>query len=86
MTTKSISLTNDKMTPNRFGQWAGARRRVAWIIANLEAGKEVWIGTQTRQTKYTRKHIDMFKATRSGAYVQSGKSWLCIDFCRIIAQ
>lgn len=72
-------LTNDQMKPNRFARWAKARKRVSFIVSNLQAGKTVQITTYTKATRYTAKHINMFKATKSGAFVQSGKNWLCID-------
>jgi hypothetical protein len=37
----------------------------------------------TKVTKLTSKHIGMVKAAKNGAYVQSGKSWVCIDGCSI---
>ena len=86
LATKEIKLTNAAMDQNRFGRWANARRRISWIKSNLEAGREVYVCSQTRRSKYTKKHVDMFKATKSGAYVQSGKNWLCIDFNQIISQ
>lgn len=72
-------LTNEQMKPNRFVRWAKARKRIAFIVSNLEAGKTVQLTTYTKATRYTAKHKDMFKATKGGAYVQRGKSWDCID-------
>jgi len=72
-------MTNDQMKANRFARWANARKRIAFIVSNLQAGKTVQLTTYTKATRYTAKHIEMFKATKSGAFVQSGKNWLCID-------
>ena len=72
-------ITNDQMKPNRFARWANARKRVSFIVSNLNAGKTVQLTTYTKATRYNAKHINMFKATKFGAFVQSGKSWLCID-------
>ena len=83
LATKAIAMPDIKMTPNRFGRWAKARKLVAAIDAALAADKEVWVSTHTRHTKYTKKHAGMFVAKRSGAYVQTGKTWACIDFCTI---
>lgn len=79
-------MTNTEMKPNRFARWHLARKRIAFIRKHLAAGNTVAISTQTRAVHYTAKHINMFKATRSGAYVQRGKSWDCIDFCSVTAQ
>ena len=78
-----MTLTNEQMKPNRFLRWHKARKKIAAIKAHLSQGHTVQIGTMTHATNYKAKHIDMFKATRSGAYVQRGKSWDCIDFCKI---
>lgn len=76
---------NDKMTAGRFLRLHRSRRKVAWIVAHLEAGRSVQITTATRATRYTAKHVGMFKATKSGAYVQRGKAWDCFDFADVRA-
>ena len=73
------------MKPNRYLRWQTAKRRVAWIKDQIASGKTVQISTYTRATRYKAKHADMFKANATGAYVQAGKRWDCIDFCKIIA-
>lgn len=74
-------MTNAQMIANRFARFHRARRMVAFIVSNLEAGRGVQINTATRAVRYTKKaHATMFKATKSGAYVQRGKSWDCIDY------
>ena len=78
-------LTNAQMTAGRFAKWARARKKVAWIKAQLAAGKTVQITTYTRATRYTAKHAEMFKATKGGAYVQRGKAWDCFDGCDLRA-
>lgn len=78
-------LTNDQMIPNRFARWARARKMVAFIASNLEAGRTVYIQTSTKITKCDKRHASMFKATRSGAFMQRGKNWDCIDYCKITA-
>lgn len=74
-------MTNAEMIPNRYKRWADARTLVAKIRATLLADGVVIVGTCTKVTQYTRKHAQMFKATRNGAYVQRGKLWDCIDGC-----
>lgn len=78
-------LTNDQMKPNRFARWAKARKRINFILENLEAGRTVQIATYTKAVRYTAKHKEMFKATKTGAYVQRGKNWDCIDGCNVQA-
>jgi hypothetical protein len=42
------------------------KRRVAFITEHLNAGRMVQLTTYTKATRYTKKHINMFKATKSG--------------------
>ena len=79
-------IKNSDMKANRFYVWHKARRRVAAIVAHLEAGRTVYISTYTRSVKCTKKHAGMFKAARNGAYIQSGKRWDCIDGCKVTVQ
>lgn len=72
-------MTNDQMKAGRFARFQAAKRKVSWIVGHLEAGRTVQLTTYTRAVRYTRKHVGMFKATKSGAYVQRGKSWDCFD-------
>ncbi len=76
-------MTNDQMKPGRFLRWHRARRAAARISAHLSAGGRVVVGTYTRATVYTRRHADLFRATREGLYVRRGKGWDCIDHCAI---
>jgi hypothetical protein len=76
-------MKNSEMKANRFLIWHKARRRVAYIQSNLNLGRTVYLCTMTKATKLTSKHIDMVKAAKNGAFVQSGKSWVCIDGCSI---
>lgn len=78
-------MTNDEMKANRYLRWHNARQKVAWIKTHLAAGRTVCVTTYTKQTRYTAKHADMFRATKSGAYVQSGKNWLCFDGSKVSA-
>jgi hypothetical protein len=50
---------------------------------SMAEGRTVYLCTMTKATKLTSKHINMVKAAKNGAFVQSGKNWLCIDGCGI---
>ena len=76
----NMALTNSQMTANRYGRWAAARAKAAYIKRHLLAGRTVIMGSAIKQTKLTAKNIDMVKATKTGLYIQHGKSWLCYDF------
>jgi riboflavin synthase alpha subunit len=78
-------MTNDQMKAGRFVRWHVARRKVAFIQGHLAAGRTVYICTMTKATKLSAKHAGMVKATKSGAYMQAGKSWVCIDGCALKA-
>jgi hypothetical protein len=78
-------MTNEEMKPGRFARWHANRVLVAKINAALEAGQIVQLTTYTHATRYTKKHLGMFKATKSGAYVQRGKRWDCINGCKVTA-
>lgn len=78
-----MPLTNEQMVRNRFGRWARSRRIVGAITEALQAGGNVMLVTHTKATRYDRRHVAMFKATPTGAYVQRGKRWDCIDFAGI---
>jgi hypothetical protein len=79
-------MSNTDMKPRRFLRWHEARKRVAHIVNNLNAGRTVYLCTPMRAIKLTAKHADMLKATKTGAYVQMGKRWDCIDGCAIKVQ
>jgi len=78
-------MTNDQMKAGRFLRFYKARRRINFIRENLAAGNIVQITTSLKAVRYNKKHIDMFKATKTGAYVQRGKAWDCIDYCDVRA-
>lgn len=77
------ALSNDQMKPDRYLRWHRARRMVARIVETIDAGGMVTLTTYTRQTRYDRRHRDMFRATCNGAYVQRGKAWDCIDYVAV---
>ena len=78
-------MTNDQMKLGRFLRFHNARVLVAKIQAALEAGAIVQLTTYTKATRYKAQHAGMFKATKAGAWVQRGKSWDCIDGCKVTA-
>jgi hypothetical protein len=80
-----MSLANSQMIAGRFLRYARARKRVAWIKAQLVAGRIVQVTTYTKATRYSARHADMFRATKAGALVRRGKSWDCIDLCDLRA-
>lgn len=84
--TRGTEMTNDQMKANRFARWHKARKIIAWIAARHAEGRKVHIVTNTRRTVYGPKLAGMFKATKTGAYVQNGKSWVCIDYCTFQAE
>lgn len=83
-------LTNDQMKPNRFARLHSARKRLAFIRNNLAAGRDVYLCTYTKMTKFQPKHLAdldvFFKATKSGLYVARGRNWDSIDGCKLVAQ
>lgn len=70
-------------TPNRYGRWATARRLINTIVNHLETGGVVVISGYYKGTQYDLRHAGMFKATRTGAYVQRGNQWDCIDYSSV---
>jgi hypothetical protein len=75
-------MTNDEMKAGRFLKLAKGRKLMARMNAAWDRNGIVRIGTATRYTDFKAKHRDMIRLTKSGSiYTQSGKSWLCADFC-----
>jgi len=79
-------MSNADMKPRRFLRWHKARKRIAYIVDNLNAGRTVYLVTYGRAIKLTAKHVGILKATKTGAYIQMGKRWDCIDGCGINVQ
>lgn len=71
------------MQPNRFLQWQQYKKRFAEIHTHLKKGGTVLIPTCTKATLYRPEHTGMFKVTRSGLFVQRGKSFECLNFSTI---
>lgn len=78
-------MTNEQMKSGRFLALHKARRMFRFILANLDAGNTVSVTTYTRSVNYKPKHRAMFKIVGRDVLVQRGKSWDCINLCRITA-
>lgn len=78
-------MTNEQMKAGRYLAQHKARRMFRFIMANLDAGNSVSVTTYTRSVNYKPKHKDMFRLRGSDVLVQRGKSWDCINLCKITA-
>jgi hypothetical protein len=76
-------MTNDQMKPERYLKWHNYRRRLARIQATLAAGGVVQVVGYGKVLEADRRHAAMFKATRTGVYLQRGKAWDCLNFSLI---
>lgn len=82
-----MALTNQEMIAGRFAKWATARRKMAFIQAQIAAGRTVYITTMTKSTKITAKHLSALRVTKFGGLeLQSGKGWLDCNWCQIAAR
>ncbi len=79
------ALPNDKMTANRFATWAMHRRKLAFILENLAAGRTVAVTNHVKSYRYGATHASAFSADRTGVYVKQGKSRLCINGNKVSA-
>ena len=66
-----------------YARWASSKRIVAAITTHLASGGEVVLSTAMRHVICRANHAGMFKATSSGAFIQRGKGWDCINGCKI---
>lgn len=71
-------MSNQQMKPGRYADWADCRKCVRWIQSELRAGRTIVVATYTKARQFDSRHVAMFKATRSGVFVQRGKQWDCI--------
>ena len=78
-------MTNEQMKAGRFLAIHKARRMFRFILANLDAGNSVSVTTCTRSVNYKPKHRAMFKIVGKDVLVRRGKSWDCINLCKITA-
>ena len=81
-----MALTNSQMIAGRFASWARARKIAAWVDARLSEGLTVYVQTHTRATKLSPKHRGIIYANKAGAWMKSGKSAVCVNYCKFTAQ
>lgn len=75
-------MDNSQMKAGRILKLQNGKRLYGSIVSHIRAGGAVNICTHLRTVKMTAKHAEMIKIGKSGSvYLQSGKSWNCIDFC-----
>lgn len=79
-------MKNSQMKAGRFLKWQDAKKKLGWINAHFDAGRNVYVCTYTRSTRFKPKHRGFFKANRNGVWVARGKSWDCIDGCKLVAR
>lgn len=77
-------MTNSEMKEGRFYKWHNYRKMIASIRQTLAADGVIQIVGYGRVLECDKRHVEMFKATKSGAYVQRGKSWDCLNFSKIV--
>lgn len=73
---------------------SAAKDMIDFINDNLAAGRTIYVSTYTRSVKVTAKTAkawadkghNLFKLSGNSAFMARGKSWDCIDFCKITAQ
>jgi hypothetical protein len=70
-------MTNDEMTPNRFGRWAYARQTHARIMDTFAKGGIVILCSYTKPIQYDARYVHLFEVRKSGLYVKQGKRWVC---------
>ena len=56
------------------------------MIDHLSKNGSAVIRTVYKGWKVSKKHSDMLKFKKGSMYLQSGKSWNCIDGCQITLQ
>ncbi len=60
-------------------------RRMTRMNECWDNGGFVRVATYSRYTDYKVKHRDMFKMDARGSlYVQRGKNWDCVDYCKFL--
>lgn len=77
-------MNNSQMIADRFFKWSNYRKMISNIQSTLATDGEVHIVGYGRVVKCDKRHVTMFKVTKSGAYVQRGKNWDCLNFSKIV--
>lgn len=62
-----------------------AEKKLAWILDRLSEGRTVYITTALRSTAFKQRHKDMLRVKGDSLYMQRGKNWDCVDYCKISA-
>lgn len=78
-------MDNATMKPGRFLRWALARRKLNWIVARVNEGRDVFLTTATRSTRIGKRQLAQVRATKNGLSVQHGSKWLNHDYSKITA-
>lgn len=76
-------LCNSDMIAGRFLRLHKARRLFRFIQDSFAGGRSVVVSTMTRATRYDGRHADLFQLRGASVLVRRGKSWDCINHCRV---
>jgi hypothetical protein len=67
-----------------------ADEKLAWIKSQLESGRDVYLTTATRSTRYTPKHLtrinDLLRVKGGTFQMRERKSWVSADYVKISAR
>ena len=61
------------------------QKMYAWIKAQHEAGRTVYVHTYTRTTRLAPKHAHMVRLSGNHCEMQAGKRWDSLNFCSLSA-
>jgi hypothetical protein len=78
-------MNNSNMIPRRFLNWQTHRRAHAFIVAQVAAGRTVYITNALYSIRVNAKTVGMVKATKTGLYVQKRNRWECVNGSQITA-
>lgn len=59
--------------------------KLAWIKAQIAAGRTVYLSTAYRATKITAKHVDLIRVRGNALEVKHGKRWIDYSYTQITA-
>jgi len=63
-----------------------AQTKLDWVKARIAEGRTVYFSTPMRKIKITTSaHVAMIEARNNGLFVRSGKSAVCVDYCKLSA-
>ena len=63
-----------------------AEEMMAFIVANLAAGRTCYLATMTKITKIQKKHLPQVRVRGNALEIQCGKRWLDYTHTRLSAQ